>query len=411
LKICLVSQEYPPESARGGIGSQTWNKARTLTSLGHSVHVLSCAGHPGPDPRTELCDGITVHRIQPPGSEFPVYNNPTYWVGYTWSVLRHLHRLMERVAFDVIDFAEYGAEGFAYQLDRTPWNWAPVVVQLHGPLAMFSERIGWPERDSDFYRLGTLMEDFCIKNADALMACSANIADFTAEHHGVSREMIEVVHCGVDAEAFNLNGRQERTEGEPRVLFVGNIAYNKGVNTVFEAVLRLRRKYPNIKLQILGKADGDEARAFNSRASAEGAAGNIEFCGFVGREQLPGFYRRADVFTSPAQHEVGVANVYLEAMACGCPVVASDTAGAPEAIVNDETGLLVPPNNVEAVAAALDRILSSSSLRARMGEAGRRRVEDYFAMDKYIQRVLMVYRNAIEVSQQKLSRLKFELGE
>jgi glycogen(starch) synthase len=315
------------------------------------------------------------------------------------------------VGFDVIDFAEYGAEGFAYQLDRTPWNWVPVVVQLHGPLAMFSERIGWPEKESDFYRVGTLMEDFSIKNADGLMACSANIADFTAGHHGVLRDMIEVVHCGVDADAFKIDSQEQRSDHVPRVLFVGNIAYNKGVNTVFEAVLRLRHRYPNIRLQILGKADGDEARAFNSRASAEGAESNIEFCGFVGRDQLPDFYRRADVFASPAQHEVGVANVYLEAMACGCPVVASNTGGAPEAIIDEQTGLLVPPKNVEAVAAALDRILSSKSLRAHMGEAGRRRVEDYFAMDKYILRVLDVYQNAIEASQRKLGHLKGEIGQ
>src|SRR5437763_1700944 len=146
MNIGLVSQEYPPETARGGVGTQTWNKARALADLGHSVHVLSCSAGPGPDTRAEADAGVTVHRMRPPGVDFPVYEVPTYWLGYSWAVLGQLHRLMEVVAFDVLDFPEYGAEGFAYQLDRTPWNWAPVVVQLHAPLAMFVEHIGWPER-------------------------------------------------------------------------------------------------------------------------------------------------------------------------------------------------------------------------------------------------------------------------
>jgi hypothetical protein len=120
MNICLVSQEYPPETARGGIGTQTWNKARSLARLGHSVHVLSCGAGEGPDLRTEIENGITVHRMRPPGQEcgeeFPVYNAPTYSLGYTWSVLRQLNKLMRITAFDVIDFAEYGAEGFGYQL-------------------------------------------------------------------------------------------------------------------------------------------------------------------------------------------------------------------------------------------------------------------------------------------------------
>ena len=191
MRICLVSQEYPPETARGGIGTQTSIKAEALARLGHTVHVLSSTSKPGPELSTQTEGAITVHRMQPPGGDFPVYKTPTYWLGYSWSVLRQLHALMQMTTLDVIDFAEYGAEGFAYQLDRTPWNWVPVVVQLHGSLAMFVEHIGWPERGSDFHRIGTLMEEVSIKRADALMACSAAIADFTAATYAVPRREID----------------------------------------------------------------------------------------------------------------------------------------------------------------------------------------------------------------------------
>jgi len=410
MKICLVSEEYPPDTARGGIGTQTWNKAHWLARLGHTVHVLSSSKNPRADLKTETADGITVHRMPPPGEEIgaevPVYNSATYAIGYTWTVFRHLRGLARTVQFDVIDFPEYGGEGFAYQLDRSPWNWIPIVVQLHAPLALLAQYLGWPAKDSDLHRTGTFMEGLSIEKADAVMACSANIADFTAAYYGIERERIDVVHCGVDAEAFRPGGRQDRSEGRPTVLFVGNIAANKGIETAFAAVLQLRSKYPNICFQILGTGDDTLQEDLRRCAHSVGVAANVEFHGFVDRSKLPDFYRRANVFCSPALYEGGVANVYLEAMACGCPVVASLAGGAPEAVTEGETGLLVPPGDRDAVASALDQILSNRVLARQMGEAARRRVKDYFAMDKYILRVLRNYQKAIETSGKKLDLLK-----
>jgi glycosyltransferase involved in cell wall biosynthesis len=412
MRVCLVSQEYPPDSASGGIGTQTWNKAHTLTPLGHRVHVLSCGS--GSELRVASADGITVTRMAPPGREtdgpIPVHTPAAYMTGYTWSVFRHLHRLQESETFDLINFPEYGAEGFAYQLNRTPWNWTPVVVQLHGPLAMFTERIGWPEPGSEHAAVGAFMEGVSIRLADSLMASSANIADFTAEYYGVPRDRIDVVHCGIDLEMFSPPDEEARQSRRPTVLFVGNIAASKGVRTVFDAVMRLRARYPDILLRIAGK--GEELTAdLRKRARQAGAEGNVEFHGFVkSRADLPALYRDAHVFGSPAFHEVGVANVYVEAMACGCPVVASTTGGAPEAVEHEKSGLLVPPSDVEATTAALDRILGNADLRRRMGAAGRNRTETYFAREHYIARVLRAYENTLERSRETLERLRAEQG-
>jgi glycosyltransferase involved in cell wall biosynthesis len=394
LRLCLVAQEYPPETAHGGIGTQTWNKARALRDAGHDIHVVSSSAAPGPALRTRIEDGVTVHRLQPPGYEFPVHDQPAFWTGYSWAVLGALRRLEEDHRFDLVDFADYGGEGFAYQADRTNWNRTPVVVQLHGPLAMFAERIGWPERDSALYRVGMFMEDFSIRNADALMACSANIADFTAGFHGIARDSIDVVYCGVDVRQFAPAAAPGN--GGPTVLFVGNIAANKGVVTAVEAVLRLRNDHPGVRLQILGTGDDDLVDELQAQARAQGAADALEFQGFVAdRAQLPAFYGAADVFCSPADHEVGVANVYIEAMACGCPVVAAVTGAAPEVVEDLETGFLVPPNDVAATRDALHVILRDPELRQRLGAAARRRAEDEFAMDKYIERVLATYERAL----------------
>ena len=404
MKIALVSQEFPPDTAHGGIGTQTWNKARWLGAHGHEVHVVSCVDGATRTAKLVQEGGVTVHRMVPPGNAFPVYETAAYWVGYTWSVLAELHGLMRAGPIDLIDFAEYGAEGFAYLLDRTVWNWAPVVVQLHGPLSMFVDRIGWPAPDSDLARVGIMMEDVCIHKADALMACSANIADFTAARHNVARAGIDVVHCGVDAETFQ--PAAARRGDRPTVLFVGNINRHKGACTVFDAILRLRHKYPGLRLWLAGKPEGELTEELRSRIRSEGAEQTVELCGFIGRDRLHALYQEADIFCSPAQHEPGVANVFIEAMACGIPIVVSNSGGGAEAVVPGETGLLVPPLGLEETTAALDRLLGDPALRARMGAAARRRAEQYFAMDRYMDRVLGVYRRAMATARERRQALE-----
>src|SRR5262249_32999266 len=118
----------------------------------------------------------------------------------------------------------------------------------------------------------------------------------------------------------------------------------------------------------------------------------------------------AHVFASPAQHETGVANVYVEAMSCGCPVVASTSGGAAEAVQDGQSGILVNPRDLEATTAALDPIITHRDLRRRLGAAGRRRALEYFAVEKYINRVLAAYEHAIERSKERLARLQKESG-
>ncbi len=408
MRVCLVSQEYPPETAHGGIGTQIWNRAHELVSLGHQVHVLSCRKDPSKPAGVEMDESVIVHRMLPPGEgqapELTVYDQSVYMLGYTWHVACELQRLMGRTDFDLVNFPEYGAEGLAYQLNRTPYNWKPVVVHLHGPLAMFAERVRWPDKDQSFFRVADFMEGESIRLADGLMASSANIADYAAARYGVARDSIHVVHCGVDCSVFKPLERSERRRDRPTVLFVGNAAASKGIWCVFEAVMGLRSRYPDIRLQVLGQ--GDQLEALHSRARELDAQESLEIVGYVAdRARLPDYYRRAHVLAAPAYHEVGVANVYVEAMACGCPVVACNTGGAVEAVVQGESGFLVPPKDIEETRAALDRLLGDDHLRERMGRAGRLRAEGYFSVDKYIGRILGAYEAAMECSREKLMRL------
>ena len=186
----------------------------------------------------------------------------------------------------------------------------PVVTQLHGPLAMFAERVGWPEVGSEFHRIVSFMEGESIRLADGLMASSANIADFTASYYNVARDRIRVVHCGIDCDLFT-PGDGTEPNGRPRkVLFAGNLVGSKGVFTVFDAVMRLRPKYPDIRLRLLGKDTDDVFSHCQRVARQHGADGIVESLGFKQeRAELPEVFRDADVFAAPSRHETGVANV------------------------------------------------------------------------------------------------------
>lgn len=409
MRICLVSSQYPPETATGGIGTQTWNKAHGLARLGHDVEVLSCSPTLRDRPmRSAVESGIMVHRLHDPShgalGECSVVEPSAYFMGFAWAVLEGLQALLADREFDLINFPEYGGEGVAFQLNRSTDRWTPVIVQLHAPLEMFAERTGWPERSSRLYRTGTFLERESIKLADGWMASSANIADFAARHYDIPRDRIDVVHCGVDCEQFRPPSELP-TARRPTVLFAGTVAESKGIVTVAEAVLRLRSRYPDILLRVAGKENA-LLRKLCDRAAAAGAASSIEAVGFLqDRLAIVDLFQQADVFASPAEQEHGVANVYVEAMACGCPVIAGDAGGAPEAVTDGETGFLVAPSDVTAVAAAIDRVLEDRALRRRLGAAARRRVEDYFARDRYIERVLSAYRATIERSRQIRDRL------
>src|SRR5438309_10851280 len=127
------------------------------------------------------------------------------------------------------------------------------------------------------------------------MACRASVAKLAEGHYGVPAESIDVVHCGVDTAVFHPANRPTAIE-RPTVLFVGAIVENKGAKVLVEAALRLRRKYPDIRLQMIGKGGPDLMDQLTAMIDRERAEENIEFLGFVDLEKLPSYYRSADVF-------------------------------------------------------------------------------------------------------------------
>ncbi len=200
-----------------------------------------------------------------------------------------------------------------------------------------------------------------------------------------------IVPPGVDVERFRPLDEAQRAAARerfgldatrPLVLGLSRLVPRKGFDVVIDAVAGL----PDVQLAIAG-AGRDRAR-LERRARA-----NTTFLGRVPDADLPALYACADVFAMCCRERwagleaEGFGIVFLEAAACGVPSVAGRSGGAHEAVVDGETGFVVPPRDVSAVRAKLHALVSDPGLRVRMGAAARRRARDEFAYDHVVERL------------------------
>lgn len=192
---------------------------------------------------------------------------------------------------------------------------------------------------------------------------------------------VRTIHAGPNLDPTAISAPREQPQGAQRtVLFVGRSFKRKGGDLLLDAFRRVREVHPDTKLVIVGPTKPPPPQ--------EG----VEFLGFLRKEhseenaRLARAYAEADVFCLPTRYEpFGV--VFLEAMLHGVPCVGPDAWAVPEMIVDGETGLLVEPESVDSLTAALCRLLESSGEARRMGLAGRQRALDHFLWDKVVGRM------------------------
>jgi glycosyltransferase involved in cell wall biosynthesis len=297
-----------------------------------------------------------------------VHTEAADWLGYSAEVAAALDALHARTPLDLVDFPEWGAEGYVHLLNRTEWNRIPTVIHLHGPLVMFAHTMGWPEIHSEFYRVGSAMEGTCLRLADAVFSSSRCSADWCARHYGLQSDRVPVLHTGVDTQQFA--PRDVPKAERPTIVFAGKLVRTKGVHVLVEAACQLAREFHDLHLRLLGR--GDPKLVAELQEKAANNPGLLDIAGFVERAELADHFSRAHVFAAPSQYEGGPGFVYLEAMACGLPVIACEASGAAEVVRHGENGLLVPPQNVEALVAALRSLLSDPSRREAIGQRARK---------------------------------------
>jgi len=210
---------------------------------------------------------------------------------------------------------------------------------------------------------------------------------------GIAAEKIRVIYSGVDAGRFSeYRGGDLREELEippdfPVIGFLGRFVPEKGIDTLIRAMDVIRHRFPRSVLLIAGSGPEEDRlkqiARFNRRVKV-----------LVNIDRTEPFYRTVNLFVLPSQWE-GFPIVLLEAMASGCPVIASDVGGVRELIDHGRTGLIVPPNSVEALSRAIIRLLSSPGLARELSENARRVVSSRFDMEQTVSQTCELYRELL----------------
>ena len=154
-----------------------------------------------------------------------------------------------------------------------------------------------------------------------------------------------------------------------------------------EAFARIVPAFRNVIFLMVGK-DSGTMEATKARVRERGIEGSVRFVG--SRTDVPDLLRASDLFVHPSREE-GFSNAILEAMAAGLPVVACHVGGNPEAVVDGETGWLVPPRDPERFAGAMAELIADESKRKTFGEAGLRRATERFSLDRMVKEMESLY--------------------
>ncbi len=232
-----------------------------------------------------------------------------------------------------------------------------------------------------------------IRRMDALIATSEGAAGFL-------EQPATVIHHGVDTERYFAAAdrlAEWRAAGLPGSFGVGafgRIRPQKGTDLLVEAMIRVLPKYPDAALVLTGLVTPEFEKfkaGLEARIAAAGLDRRILFLGERPREEMPAWFRRVSLYVAPMRHE-GFGLTPLEAMASGAAVVATRTGAASALVADGETGFLVEPGDLEALVAAIERLVADRALAEAMGRRGRLKAVREHAIEGEARRITAVYR-------------------
>lgn len=379
MHIVYICREYPPSLRMGGIAAYLKEISVAMVKQGHKVTVIAASD----DTRRqseETVDGVRVIRLK--GGDFII---PAIEGGNPFKKLRQIYRfhsyrkrikkaLMELKDVDIIEVAEYGAEG--YYLNNID---IPVTMRLHTPVLLDRDTGGIkPLVISKFYDYWVGRKELdAMKGFKNVTSCSKALLNWCEQYVAGFSQNGKVIYNPLD-----LSNWQSTAEAEYQgrnVFYAGTVAEAKGVGDLVEAVARLNRNGENITLTIAGKLG-----SYGEQLREECVENNYTWCKFLGhitRDELKQYYRRSKVSCFPSWWEaLGI--VCLEAMAIGNVVIGSSHGGMAEIITDGKDGFLIEPKNIEEISnVILKGMLLSREEVDRMRANARDRIQSMFSTD------------------------------
>ena len=297
-----------------------------------------------------------------------------------WMDCRPMRQLVRRIDPQIIHFHFVCEGGRAYYWDALA-N-VPVIASSWGQDVIF---------DNGPYRGAEAGLRSVFARARFVTATTHMLARETARYTPPSKP-IYVIPFGVDLDRFSV--REPNTTDQITLGFVKHLLPKYGPDILLEAFALVHRKRPRTRLIMAGR--GSMHEALERRAHQLALGNSVAILGRVAHERVPELIRSFDIMVMPSIYEsetFGVAAI--EASACGVPNIASRIGGVPEAVIHERTGLLVPPRDVDALAAAIIELIDAPDRRRAMGLAGRRFVEKHYVWQSNAALMSEIYRAAL----------------
>jgi glycosyltransferase involved in cell wall biosynthesis len=313
----------------------------------------------------------------------PTLQRPISWGKITYRDDSFLKQIIRREQWNSHHYAlihlHEGVEtsGFCMKFGLRPANKQKMVLGIYGAFA---------------HRIPRSIHEISVRimtsRADRVLALSEFSKLQIADVYGIRPERIHVMYGGVDPVFFTDLPKKEKDHFI--LLFSGRLdgpGQQKGLDTLLEALPVISRRH-RVKLHILGAGPGLES--FQKMVSRLKLESNVRFLGFKEYPALAEIYQQADLFVLPTRRE-SFGLVLAEAMAAGLPIVSTRVGAVPEVVRDGETGVLIPPDDPEACARAINSLLDDTVRMKEMGRKGRERAMQFFTCEKVAERVAQCY--------------------
>lgn len=290
---------------------------------------------------------------------------------------------------------------------KTFKKWCPDIVHfnlsnpLHGQYGMFAARLAnvpvqvatlhLPPRKTTPTRRGRFFERQTICKLHTLIAVCHASQILMTKHFDMPQSRTTFVYNGIDTCEFDNQATAQTTQStlpnQITIGTVGRLSPQKGFDLLLKAMAQVIAACPNSQLHIAGEGpQKDDLHALTKQLHLQS---HIKWLGM--RNDIPSFLKSIQIFVLPSRYESFSISL-LEAMAAGLPIVTTHVDGAPEAITNQEHGLLVPSENPQALADALITLIKDPQKRMQLGQAARQRVQTAFSLTQMVHKTEAVYR-------------------
>lgn len=333
-------------------------------------------------------EGPFTEQLRQRGCELLTFPYPESISGYGGAVyrtkgLRRL-RMMAQVFRYVLSICaqlrELKAEGI-FCNDMRGLLTVGVAARVLGIPVMIWDKLDKPHGWMDWVQLPLVRRNVIISDGVRVK--------YPAWQQSLYQKRIVKVYNGADLSRFDqASSIRETLPGEPGDILigiVGTVTERKGQDRILRIWKDLLALVPSVRLLIVGETSGSEADKAYLAALKEQEQPRVHWLGM--RTDVPGIMKSIDILIVPSRHE-GMGQVTVEAMACSLPVVGADSGGIPEVVLDGETGLIVDGESPVHLLEAISRLAQSRELRERLGQAGRKRAEQYFNRPVQMKKVL-----------------------